>query len=172
MLLDRSQKIAFLGFISGGPSFLQTFLLLYSLILSRLLSLARSPSELWWEKTLRTTLHVTVFFLLLVSGFWGRFPFPRKNLFKSPRVGQFKEFHCFPDIILCVSVEREWGKNEGRKKGWMVDLWVFKVVWSLKSWESLRSPRVLDYSFLQLCTSSQVFMALLMNVSWQEAHFT
>lgn len=117
MLLEKRQKVVSLGCISGGHSSLHTFLLLNSLIQSSQLSLARIPSEFWWKNPLRTALHLTVFFLLLVSGCQGRFPFPRKNLYKNPRVGKFKKFHYFPHIILCVNTASKQGKNEGKEKG-------------------------------------------------------
>lgn len=114
MFLDISQKIA----LASSQEVLQTFFLLYSLILSRLLSLARIPSELCWKKPY--VLHLTLFFLLLVSGYWGRFLFPRKNLLKSLRVGKFKEFQLFPShhsLCQCAEeVRQEWGEE----KGWMV----------------------------------------------------
>lgn len=140
MFLDRSQKVAFLGFISGGPSDI-----LSTIFSDSFQTIVSCQNPLWacWKKP--CVLHLTLFFLLLVSGYWGRFLFPRKNLLKSLRVGKFKEFHCFPHIILCVRVQRKWGKNEERRKGWMV---TFKMS-ILSSWflKILRIPKV--------CTSSE-----------------
>lgn len=105
MFLDRSKKnyLSWSGLrISFFPSEVPS--IIFSNSMQTIVS-GGKKNKTNKQKTYVQLITSLYFSFLLVSWFWDRFTFWRKNLFKSPRVGKFEEFHSFPHIIFCVNVE-------------------------------------------------------------------